>query len=155
MRPLADRLRSHAPSRVVASLEPKAQETGRLLASRLGVPWSVRAGLHEHDRCDVPFLGREQFLDSVAAFFRTPDQLVFGSETARDALARFSCAVDAVLSRYPDGSVAIVAHGTVISLYVADACGVEPYALWRELGLPSFVAVSLPDARLLDVVGSV
>lgn len=153
MRTLADRVLPYALSHVAASREPKAEATGRLLASHLGVPWSVEDGLHEHDRSGVPFLGRQELLDSVSAFLRAPDRLVFGRETAREALARFSAAVEAALSRHHEGTLALVAHGTVIALYVASVCGGDPFALWQVLGLPSFVALALPEGRVLEVVG--
>jgi len=155
VRVLADRARCYVPSRVAASGEPKAEETGKLLASHLGVPWTVEAGLHEHDRRGVPFLSAQELLDSVATFFRSPDQLVFGRETACEAHTRFASSVDAVLTRYPTDTIALVAHGTVIALYVAAKCGRDPFALWQELGLPSYVSLSLPEGRQLEVVGHV
>jgi broad specificity phosphatase PhoE len=60
-----------------------------------------------------------------------------------------------VLERHPDQTVAIVSHGTVITLYVARAAGVEPFAFWQGLGLPAFVVLSWPRLGLLNVVESV
>jgi hypothetical protein len=48
-----------------------------------------------------------------------------------------------------------VAHGTLISLYVARAAGVEPVPLWQRLGLPAFVVLALPARSLVAVVESV
>jgi hypothetical protein len=47
-----------------------------------------------------------------------------------------------------------VAHDTVISLYVARIAGLEPAVLWKRLGLPSFVVLSLPDLELVEVAES-
>ena len=49
----------------------------------------------------------------------------------------------------------VVAHGTVISLYVAPKVGSDPYALWKRLNTPSYVVMTLPDFQLVDVVESV
>jgi hypothetical protein len=48
--------------------------------------------------------------------------------------------------------VVVVAHGTVISLYVAGRTGAPPFGLWKRLGLPSFVVVTVPDGRVVSVV---
>src|SRR5205823_2550130 len=47
-RPLAARLTPLGASWVFASVEPKAWETGAIVAQRLEVPCSAVAGLHEH-----------------------------------------------------------------------------------------------------------
>jgi broad specificity phosphatase PhoE len=59
-RPLADRLASYAPAIVVASEEPKASETGLIVAEHLGLPFETAPDLHEHDRTGVPFLGTDE-----------------------------------------------------------------------------------------------
>src|SRR5439155_1154486 len=40
----------YAPSRIVASQEPKATQTGAIIAERLHLPLVMAEGLHEHDR---------------------------------------------------------------------------------------------------------
>ena len=80
---------------------------------------------------------------------------VFGDETATEALARFRSAVDGVVEAHRDEDIALVSHGRVISLYVADYVGVEPFALWKRLGLPSFVVLSVPEREVIEVVESV
>src|SRR5688500_18994246 len=54
--PLAEATLPFAPAVVVASLEPKAAETGEIVAARLGVPCETAAGLHEHDRSNFPHM---------------------------------------------------------------------------------------------------
>ncbi len=49
-------------------------------------------------------------------------------------------------------SLAVVAHGTVISLYVARKTGADPYALWKRLNTPSYVVMTLPELQLIEVV---
>ncbi|HEU0026352.1 MAG TPA: histidine phosphatase family protein [Ktedonobacterales bacterium] len=146
--PLARALALWRPDSLIASEEPKAAETARLTAERLGVPWRTAHGLHEHDRAGAPFFADETALAAaVEALFAQPDARVYGRETASEALRRFTAALDAALTEQAGRSVAVVAHGTVIALYVASQWGMsarEGYDLWRRLGLPSLVVTRAP-----------
>ncbi len=153
--PLAERVRAHGPRVVVASEEPKAAETGRLLADAIGAAFETAAGLHEHDRSNVPHLATRAFISAVALLFKRPDELVLGRETAAAALERFARAVDAVLARHAGQDVAVVTHGTVLALYAAGPLGADPFALWRTMGLPSFVVLEMPGRRAVGGVESV
>jgi broad specificity phosphatase PhoE len=153
--PLADRLAAYAPAAIVASVEPKAAETGQILADRLGLPFETGPDLHEHDRAGVPFLGADAWREAVGRFFANPKALVLGRETARAAEDRFARAVANVLDRHPIGNPAIVAHGTVIGLFVARHNAIDPFSLWKQLGLPSFAVVRLPGFGLAEVVSEI
>ena len=96
-----------------------------------------------------------EFESAVAELFARPEELVFGDETATQALTRFREAVDRFLETHPDENVVLISHGRVITLLVADYAGVDPFPFWRRLGLPSFVVVSLPERKILEVVESV
>ena len=87
----------------------------------------------------------------MADFFARPVCLVLGSETGADAHARFATALDRVIETYPRGNLAVVTHGTVISLFVSKATGTDPLSFWQRLQLPALVVLSLPEFRLLDV----
>jgi broad specificity phosphatase PhoE len=154
---LAERLAAYAyaPDVVLSSVEPKAIETAELVVRHLGLPSETVVGLQEHERSEVGRLDRDQFHDAVARLFARPADLTFGSETAHEARLRFAAAVDGVLRRYPDANVALVTHGTVLSLFVAHVAGVDGYRLWRQLGLPCFVVLSRPDLWLVEVVDDV
>ena len=151
-RPLANRLAALAPDVIVTSDEPKAMETGRIVAALLGKPLKTAQGLHEHDRSNVAFESTEWFEAAVARFFAEPGRLVFGNETADQAHRRFSEAVANVLEEHPEQNVAIVAHGTVMTLFVARTGGLEPFPFWKRLGLPAFVVLSRPKFDLVRVV---
>lgn len=148
---LADKLAAYNPNVIVSSVEPKAAETARIVAYRLDKPFEMIQGLHEHERSSVGFLGAAQFEAAAVRFFEKQHELVLGSETAGEAHERFARAVAGVVEKYRK-SVAIVSHGTVISLFVARAAKLEPFAFWKRLGLPSFVVMSLPDFRLEQVI---
>jgi broad specificity phosphatase PhoE len=153
--PLADALAPYAPATLVASTEPKAQETTALIAARLNLSWRAAPGLHEHDRAGVGWLPQGELEQQIAAFFAQPDELVFGQETAAAARLRFQAAVADVLAQTGQGTVVIVAHGTVITLFTAAHTGLPPLPLWHRLGLPSFVVLTVPDLRLVTMVEQV
>jgi len=155
-RKLAERLAVHAPDVIVSSLEPKATETGQIIADILGKPFETAENLHEHERSNVGLFGtKQQFEARVARFFENPRRLIFGEETADEAHRRFAKAVASVIRKHPGGNLAIVTHGTVMSLFVARAIGLEPFPFWKRLGLPAFVVLSLPGFGLLTVVENV
>jgi len=141
-------LARYRPGVVVCSEEPKAVETARLAAGRLGAEHLAFPGLHEHDRTGAPFLSAEGFDQAARTFFENPGNLVWGNETAEQALERFDGAVRAVLDSREEEVRAVVAHGTVISLFIARYNDVEAYELWRKLGLPSFSTLSVPEFGL-------
>ncbi len=149
--PLASLLAVHEPGPIIASREPKAAETAGIIATLLGRSYEVAEGLHEHDRTGVAWLGAAEFEARVAAFFAHPDELVFGQETASAAWRRFNQAIEQLLQRYPVGNPVVVTHGTVISLFVAQAACIDGFALWKRLGLPSFVVLALPGFQLIRV----
>jgi broad specificity phosphatase PhoE len=153
---LAERLATYAPTAVVASLEPKAMETGQIVARRLGIPFETAPNLHEHDRLNVGFLGtREEFQAKVTRLLEDPVSLVFGNETGDQAHQRYASAIARVLERFPAGNLVVVSHGTVMSLYVSCAAGIQPVPFWKRLDLPAFAVLSLPDLELIEVVETV
>jgi broad specificity phosphatase PhoE len=153
--PLADQLAAYRPAAVVVSREPKATETAALVAERLGLPYETAEGLEENDRTGFAYLSEAQYEAAFAAFFAHPMERVVGRETACAAEERFTRAVEAVLRSPAGGNVVVVAHGTVITLFVARHTGIEPFPFWRRLGLPSFVVLSRPEYRVLAVTESV
>ena len=153
--PLAERLATYHPDAVVASREPKAAETGQLIAARLGIPFDTANNLHEHDRRNLPFQDWAAVVDDVERFFAQPDDLVFGGETAQQALRRFSQAVDAVIQAHSGQTIVVVAHGTVITLFVQERVknqAIDAFQFWDNLKVSGFVVLALPSFDLVAVV---
>jgi broad specificity phosphatase PhoE len=148
---LAERLRGLELRVIVTSCEPKAVETGEIVAEVLGVPCEVGEGLHEHERPEAGLASAEAFRARMRRLFREPGVLVFGSETADEAHERFAGAVKAVLARHPVGNVGIVSHGTVITLLAARANGLDAVGFWKGLGLPACLVLSAADYRSIEV----
>jgi broad specificity phosphatase PhoE len=138
---------------VISSIEPKAAETSRILARSLGISHETALGLHDHDRAGVPlYPERQRFEERVAECFAHPDRLVLGRETLADARHRFAAALDRIASERQGDDLVVVSHGTVIAAHVARRAALDAFALWRRLGLPSYVVLSLPEGELLAVV---
>jgi broad specificity phosphatase PhoE len=152
---LAEHLAPSSPVLVVSSAEPKAIQTGQLAALHLGIPFTIAEGLHENDRTGFPFLKSPRFEQRFAEYFANPDEVVIGQETAEAAFVRFSTAVARVERNAPAGTLVIVAHGTVISLLVGQLAGLDPFALWQQLGLPSYVVFDRESLKLVEVVETI
>jgi len=152
---LAERLRPLSIDLVVSSVEPKAAETGRLVAEVLDLTWQTGHGLHEHVRRSVGYLSAEAFDASIRRFFSTPASVVFGDESADAAFSRFSGGVDAVVRTHRGKRLCIVAHGTVISLFVGRRFGVDEWATWKALGTPGYVVVDRRSRSVVEVVREV
>jgi broad specificity phosphatase PhoE len=145
----AEKLIPWNPVVIVTSEEPKARETGQVIAETLGVPVESRPGLEEHHRQAVERIGTQiEFEKAVERIFGEPDRVVYGDESGTEALHRFSKAIDRVLAGYPEGNVAVVTHGTVMALFVAAHNAVEGKVFWRELKMPDLVVLGLPGFSL-------
>ena len=154
---LADRLRNYGPLRIWTSPEPKAHGTATALAAALGtVEAAVQTidALREQDDHGVPFLGEAALRAAVENFFKRPAEAVFGPETADDAYHRFSAAVDGLPDPIEGRSNVVVAHGRVISLFVARRTHLDPFDVWGRLGLPSFVVLRLVGEHLPEIIES-
>ena len=102
----------------------------------LGLQVQLSEGLRETARRSVGWLAPEEFDRGIRELFERPGEVVFGEESAAEALARFETAVAGVTE-----PAVVVTHGTVLSLYAAARDGRDPYELWRGLELPDVVEV--------------
>ncbi len=152
---LAEQLFAYQPSSIAASMEPKATETAALLSAHLHISYHTAEGLHEHERDNVAYLGQAKWEQTISSFFAQPDELVLGRETATQALQRFTGAVQNVLQQYDEGNVMIVAHGTVITLFVAQYAQIQSFPFWQSLDTPAFIVLSLPSYKLLNTVARI
>jgi broad specificity phosphatase PhoE len=132
--PLAERLAEFGPQALLSSTEPKARETAELVAPALGLEVELSDGLRETARRTVGWLEADELELGIRRLFERPDEVVYGEESAAEALARFEAALEGL----PDSAV-VVSHGTVISLYVAARTGRDPFELWKSLDLPDVV----------------
>lgn len=142
---------TYRPAALFASPEDKARETASIIGSSLGLPVAIIPDLREHEREHTSWLGAAAWEATLTAFFSRPTELIFGEETARQALQRFQAAIESILSAYPSGDLAVVTHGTVLTLFVAHHNPrLDALALWRSLKLPELVVLDLPGFKLTE-----
>ena len=141
---LATKLRSFSPELIWSSREPKAVETASIVARTFDVTVRLADGLEEHHRDEVPYLPKREFENTVEAFFHHSDQLVLGSETAKQACERFTASIENVM-KTGQKDIIVITHGTVISLYAASVAKVHSMSLWHQLGLFFFFVLSMTD----------
>ena len=149
---LADAMRREGVMRLYSSLEPKALETAALIAVRLGLDLCPRADLQENDRTGLGFVSGEDLEERMQHYFGSPELLVVGNETADAARIRFLSAIRTIQHSDPAETIAVVTHGTVISLLAGMDERVDAYDFWKMLGLPSYVVL---DGRPHQLLGPV
>lgn len=153
---LAKALVHYAPSVIYASHEPKAHETATIVADHLDIALHTHPNLNEHDRRDVGYLPKAEFEAKVKVFFRYPKKHIFGNESADETHTRFAIAINTLLARHTHETIAVVTHGTVISLFVSRVCtGINGFELWQKLGLPSFVVLSWQPVQIVNLVATI
>jgi broad specificity phosphatase PhoE len=133
---------------IFTSDQPKATAVGEAVQAAWNIPFEVIADLAEAQR--DRWLGWEAFDQAQQAFFAHPaDPLVPGWESADAARARFTAAINSILAAHPAGdSLAVVTHGTVLTLYIAGLQGVAPtYDFWQNIGFASVMAVDRATMR--------
>lgn len=155
---LAEELRPYTIDRVIASEEPKAALTGQLVADVLAVPCETVPNLHETKRETVGYFESESdFKAAVQSAMLEPDKLLFGEETFTDARERFSRQIETLLAQYPDKTLAVVSHGTVLSLYLAHLSAQDAISWWNSLDMPAYavIMVSLGQKQVTNIVTSI
>lgn len=149
---LGKKLKPCGVSRIITSEEQKAILTGQLTADVLDIPCETAPALGETKRDTLPYFDKiEDFWAAIENGMRHPDDLVFGEETFTDARTRFANSIDALVAKYPDDKLAIVTHGTVMSLYVSHLTGEDVYTFWRSLQMPTYAILDLDSKSLVEL----
>jgi broad specificity phosphatase PhoE len=149
---LAKQLESLEPNIVISSPEDKAQQTGAIVAKHLMIPHQTEVDIREHEVETTEFLSPSVFDASVYKLFEFPAQLVFGNETANQALHRFTKAVNQHAHSEGEVNTILVTHGRILSLFVSVQTGTHPYEFWKSLSMPAFVVFELPNLTMIQKV---
>ena len=134
---------------VVTSPEPKARATAEPIAAAVGVELRVERGLREAERGAAPVDDRAAFVARVDAWLDgTP---VPGWEERDAAAERIVACIERLLDG-SSGDLAVVSHGTVLSLYLARLRRQERVALtdWEAIPLPAVAVVDPVERRILE-----
>lgn len=133
---LADALAGLPLAAVYSSPLIRALDTARPLAAARGVDVSLLEVLAELDFGEVEGLTYDEIEAERPELFRAwmddPARVRFpGGESLADLRARVLPALEQIRARHAGEAVAVVAHGGVIRVVLADALGVEDGALFR------------------------
>ena len=134
---------------IVTSPEPKARATAEPIAKAAGVELRVEQELREAERGPAPVADRARFVAQVDAWLG--GAAVPGWESRDAAAARIVACVARLLEALA-GDVALVSHGTVLSLYLAWLRGEERVALaeWEAIPLPAVAVVDPAGRRIVE-----
>ncbi|MCD4686982.1 MAG: phosphoglycerate mutase family protein [Anaerolineae bacterium] len=127
---------------VYTSEQHKAAIAGAAAAFKQGIPHRIVRTLTEAHR--DRWLGGDEFRAAQERFFAEPQTPPVPEWEAADAArVRFSGAMTDLLAQHPaDEGIAVVAHATVLSLYVAHLRGtVATFDFWRSIGFAAVCAV--------------
>ncbi|MBN1202907.1 MAG: histidine phosphatase family protein [Anaerolineae bacterium] len=139
-----------AVTAVYTSRSYKAAVVGEAVHTQHGIPFEQVQALEEARR--DTWMGMEAFRSTQRLFFDRPDQPPHPEWEAADAArARFVAAMDGILKQHAlTESLAVVAHGTVLTLYVAHLRGEVPsYDGWERIGFAAVMAVDRASLRPL------
>lgn len=140
--------------RIVSSAEPKASQTAAHIAGRhrlpppetVGALGELRKGSFVANHAEV-----------VVRAFRQPEKpAADGWETAADALARFSGAIDRLIESARGRDLVVVSHGIVLSLYLSRLQGqsrVDPDD-WARIRMPDYCVVDTAGMRVVQPFGA-
>jgi broad specificity phosphatase PhoE len=148
---LAEAIRPLGCDGVVASPEPKARDTGGIIAGAFDVPCTVDDAFREQGGDAIPWLGDDAFKAAVADHFARPNEVVFGDESSADAARRFAAGV--ARARAAHGFPLVATHGRVMCGYLAQALGIDPRPIWSTLRLPDALVVDLEEKTVNRLPG--
>jgi len=155
-RALVPVLKPFWPAALISSREAKAAETAALVARELGTRYTTMPGLQAHSRASAGWVDEAEYQAGMAALFARPAEVVFGDESADQAFERFRAAVNDALALFPDQNVALITHGTVMSLLIARLqANPDPLAFWQRLGMPAIAVLDRPSLALEQLIEKV
>jgi broad specificity phosphatase PhoE len=159
---LAASLADIALAAVYASRLSRALDTARPIAAAQGLEPVVLAALGELDFGEVEGLSYDEIEAERPELFRAwmddPARVIFpGGESLADLRARVLPALAELRARHDREAVAVVAHGGVVRVVLAEALGLEDGALFRLDQAAGGVSVVdwLDEVPLVRVVNAV
>jgi broad specificity phosphatase PhoE len=138
-------------SSLYVSNQSKAIEAAHIIVAEHHIDVIPLAGLAEVGRGPEVYTSAADYNSILEQFFTYPDRSVSGWESSGMALRRFENAVEQILSHRPQGSIAILSHGTILTLYTAKLDGELPaLARWRNIGFATVTTVDIDTMRIVQ-----
>lgn len=132
-----------------SSNQAKAMDPARAIGMRYDIPITSMPGLAEIRRGAEIYHSTGDYNSILDKFFSSPDFSIQGWERSGEALTRFQQAVDEIIGQHPDKSVAVLSHGTILTLYTAMLEQQPPtLKLWHQIDFASVCTVDIETMRL-------
>jgi broad specificity phosphatase PhoE len=142
---LADYLAMRGIGALHSSDEIKTVQTAEIVGETIGLPVNAVHDLREHERHGTPIVDAEDWRSTVIESIRNQNEHIYGSEAVGTARIRFGAAVERLMETAgADQTVAVIAHGTVISTFAAELLDTDPVPIWESLGLPGLIEIEWP-----------
>ena len=140
-RQLSEQLAEYKIEMIFSSHEKKTKETANIFKERLNLPSVIELdGVEETRRGEVPyFADHNEFGARVIKAMENKSEILFGDESFENALNRFIKAIDSITRQYPNAEyLAVVSHGTVISLYLEHLTKIKARKFWKAMPMPAY-----------------
>ena len=133
-----------------SSNQGKAIEAAQTIGTNHKIEVTALPGLAEVWRGTEVYLSAAEYDNVLGRFFSLPNFSIEGWERATNALARFSETVKELIAQRPGESVAILSHGTILTLYTAMLDQQTPTLdRWRNIEFATVAAVDIAPMRLI------
>lgn len=134
-----------------SSEQMKALGPAKMIAEHYRIPVTGLSGVAEVHRDKQVYRTTSAHHLVLEAFFRAPDKVIEGWERARDALDRFVYSVKEIHAAHPNESIALLSHGTILTLYTAYLDRQPPtLARWAKIGFTTVATVDPAASKLLS-----
>jgi 2,3-bisphosphoglycerate-dependent phosphoglycerate mutase len=133
-----------------SSGQPKALGAAGTIGALHNIPVGSLSGLAEVSRGHEVYHSAGDYDTILGQFFAFPDHAIAGWERGTDALNRFTASVEHIVSQHPDQSIALLSHGTILTLYTA-MLDQQPPTLerWRSIAFATVAAVDIDSHKLV------
>ena len=151
---LAEKLEGQGIRRVYTSPLKRANETGRIVAERLGIPCSVKPGLEELDLGDWEGLNWDQVKEKWPEEYESrlaniADVPPPNGESYMQLAARVIKAVKEILAE-TDGDTLMVSHGGAIQITLGVVNGTSLYELSKDYPVPNTCLFEVDPGKFLN-----
>ena len=131
---------------LLSSDEPKALETAQPAAARHGLLLRGLPALREVRRP----AGRLDDWEGTVREYLSGRPGPGGWEPYPDAARRAASAFDEILSAYPAGHLAVVSHGTLLTLYLSGLLALpDPFTFWATIPFAGWARLDPREPRLI------
>ncbi len=138
---------------IVSSSEPRAFQTAYPIAIRNKVKVIRNPLFNELNQDGGFFMTSRGYEESVKMVLMDPDYKVYGWETHRAALARFQNGIRETLDEYNVGSILVVSHNIILTLFFCYVLGAFESAIerWQSLKYGAWGIIN-GDVVVKDIV---